>query len=544
MEAGEVAPPASTPRSPSPLLYDRRVIRVSPIRLAKALLAACLALPSFALAGPQPPTGGVGGALVAFGPESWPADKLGRRGASALFLAGAGQFAADEILPWTDLAGEEPVWVGPAPMASCPAGAAPLAASDLPARLDEVASDLLFGRLQPARESLAQIASALPCLDGFAAQADLFRLWFLRGALEYMEGRPSEARLELSRAAIVDSEAAFDETFPPALHDLLVRAKEEVLRRPRASAAVLLPGGEIRLDGRPATLADGRAEIRLAQGPHLVQARVGGTTMTRVVTLEGLSVQEGVTILGLADRAGLSSALADLLGEGGPGSQGGALAASFVHAWLAQRGLPWALLVDAGARPGLEPRVVQVQALAAGASPYLARPARGDRFTSRARLALSVGYRGQQPERGSGRRPGSYLAWSLGLWLPVSWVARTGFTVGMSHTSVQVEDPSAGEDASCCLLPEVGFRVRGEWPTGWGRPYLEGAFVVLWPFVDLTRTQSQAERRAVWGPEGWLGLLLTPGRHRRVGIDFAAGAGTATEIGGWIRFRAGAELRF
>ena len=514
-----------------------------PAQLATLVAALVLASPGVAASASSSSDPAPEGALVAYGPASVPSARLSKRGSTALFLAGAGQFRADRVQPWTELVSEEGSWFGPAPTLGCTDPSRALSPSALATGLDAVAADLLFGRLEQARASLAELVPALPCLDGFVDQASLYRLRFLDGALEYLDGRTAEARLELSRAALVDTEATFDESFPPALHDLLVRAKDEVIRRPEVGVVILLDGAEVRLNGRPMSLQAGRGSIALRPGTHLLQIRAGGRTESRVLSLEGVAVQPGATVLAVADPAGLEPALSALLGENGRSSTLGQLGGGLLHAWLADRGLPWLLLVDASPGTTTEPTVLQVTALAEGVSVYEGRPARGDRFTRRARISLYGGYRGQQPAEGSEDPARSYFEWSLGLWMPVSWVARVGVTVDLSHTPGSFTD-EAGETVNCCTLPELGFRLRGEWPTGWGRPYLELAFIVAWPFVDLTIERPAGENHAVWGPEGWVGVIFTPGRHRRVGINVGAGGGAATEIRGWVKFRVGAELRF
>ena len=511
--------------------------RLLPVALLLALLA-----PRPTAAAPSTPDAEPDGALLAWGPSTVPAARLSRRGSTALFLAGAGQFEADRVPLWSSLL-DDGGWFGPAPTAACSTGASPLTPADLTARLDEVSADLLFGRLEQSRASLEALVPLLPCLDAFVDRDALYRLRFLKGALEYLDGRPAQARLELSRAALVHTEATFDDSFPPALHDLLVRAKDEVIRRPEVQIVVLYEGADVRLNGHPVPLAGGRGVIALRPGTHLVQAQVGGRTESRVLSLEGVAVQPGTTVLALADAAGLEPALEALLEEGGLDSPSGALAGGLLHAWLASEGLPWLLLVDAGPGQGAEPTILQVDALTAGVSVYDGRPARGDRFTRRARLALSIGYRAQSAPQGSDDGARGYFHWNLGLWLPVSWIARVGITADLSHTRGGYTDAD-GDSVTCCTLPELAFRTRLEWPSGWFRPYGEAAFVVGWPYVDLTVEEPTGQNHAVWGLEGGVGLLFTPGRHRRVGINVGAAGGLATEIGGWLKVRAGAELRF
>jgi len=340
----------------------------------------------------------------------------------------------------------------------------------------------------------------------------------------------------------VDSQAAFDESFPPALHDLLVRAKDEVLRRSEVRVAVLYEGAEVRLNGAPVPLEEGRGWVPIRAGTHLLQLTAAGRTESRVLDLEGVALQPGATVLAVADAAGLEPALAALLEQDGIESAGGQIAGGVLRAWLADRGLPWLLLVDAGPGQGAEPMILQVDALTAGVSIYEGRPARGDHFTRRARLALYGGYRIQGAPQGSDDGPRSYFHWSLGLWMPVSWLVRTGFTVDLSHTRGGYTDAD-GDQVTCCTLPELAFRTRGEWPVGWFRPYGEIAFLVAWPYMDLGAEQPQLGH-PVWGLEAGVGGVFTPGRHRRVGINIGGAGGVATEIGGWIRIRAGAELRF
>ena len=100
--------------------------------------------------------------------------------------------------------------------------------------------------------------------------------------------------------------------------------------------------------------------------------------------------------------------------------------------------------------------------------------------------------------------------------------------------------------ATVVVLPQVGFRLRLEAPTGLVRPFGEVGFLVEWPFASQTIGGHPfgGILSPVWGLEGWGGVMVVPGRERRVGIQVGLGGGTSTQIGGFLRARLGAEIRF
>ncbi len=340
----------------------------------------------------------------------------------------------------------------------------------------------------------------------------------------------------LARAAIVDNAAPFDESFPPALHDLLVQAKDEVLRRSEALVVVGSPRA-VYVNGRAAGREiTGFAMVPLRDGSHhLVQFETASGAMdSRLVRLDGQPFRADDPVAAVLDP----DALRDQLSHALPG-QGPAFGALVLHAWMAEQRLPWVLLVDATgeAGPG-DPVVFQVHPLSPDMTVYEGRPTRGDAFTKRVRLAAYAGYRAQQGGTGPEDAARSYLQTQIGVWVPIHWVLRTGVTVQLAYT------PNNQGDQICCALPEIGFRLRGEWPTGRLRPFVEGAMLIGWPFShDPEAPETSGVNHPVWGWETGVGLLWTPGQARRIGINAAFLAGRESEILGWLKLQVGVEIR-
>lgn len=376
--------------------------------------------------------------------------------------------------------------------------------------------------------------------------ATLHSLWFLAGALEYLEGREAEARLFLVRAAQADSAARFDDSFPPALHDIAVQAKEEALQARVGRASFVLADGEVRVDGRPIALVEGGASAQVGPGVHLVQVRRGDVVQTRVLRTEGVPYAAEQDLLVVAGRDALHAALEALFEPPARRGPAGERGARFLQVWLAAQGLPWLLVVDASPGGG-ELRVVEARGLADEVIPYEGRPKRGDDFTRRVRLAAYAGLRAQQAGLGVNDPGRAYVQWSVGLWIPVHWWLRTGVALSFAHTNnpqpVDAAEPN-GETVACCTLPELSFRLRGEWPTGRLRPYLEGALLLGWPYsLDPEHPETTGMSHAVWGVETGVGVLLTPGQERRIGINLGVHLGAATEIRGWLKGIVGIEVR-
>jgi len=530
------------------LANERRQPRPGPglrrIALPRALIlvAFLLGTPS-AFAQPREQAQPVDGALVAWGELDQDDDKLRRRATARLAVAGAGQFTPDQVTPWTALAADDASWLSPLTLEACDGGAR--SAEGLAAELEQASLDLQFGRLDRARELLEGAEGGLACLDGLISAEGLHSLWFLRGALEYLEGREGEARLFLRRAAQVDRNARFDDSFPPALHDLAVRAKDEALAARKGRASFLVQEAVVRFDGRPVT-PTGAGSVEVGPGLHVVQVERAGELTTRLLRTEGVGGGGGEELLVVADRATAHGALQALFEPTERRPPVAEFGGRLLDAWLASAGKPWALMVDASPRRG-EPRVVETRSLSDEVIEYEGRPRRGDDFTRRVRLAGTFGWRGQQGGAGVNDAARNYLVWSVGVWVPVHWWVRLGIDLRFSHTNnpqpVDAADPD-GETNNCCTLPELSFRGRLEWPTGRLRPYAEGAVLIAWPYsFDPEHPTSTGLARAAWGTEAGAGLLITPGADRRIGVNFGGQVGLASEIRAWVRVFVGLEVR-
>ncbi len=423
-------------------------------------------------------------------------------------------------------------WIGPAPTESC-AGAAPPAnfAADVAAATE----DLQFGRNERAAQRLATLTAAVPCLSKPVTAAELYQLHFLAGALHHLEGRTDDARQALVRAAMVDRDQPFDESFSPAVRDLLVRAKEDVLTRPTAPL-IVLSSADIHVDGAPITTDQGRAVVPLRAGEHVVQLTRDGSTETRLVRLTGLPLRDDQPVLALIDPPTLSRALSTLQSVESPDREA---ARQALHAWLQATRLPWALVTLVGPGGGsAESRVLQVSGLDGSITPYQGRGTRGDAWTRRFRIGAYLGWRAQASVADA--PPRSYADVTLSGWASLAWLLRVGGSVSVAFSGTDQEG------ASVVVLPQVAFRLRLEAPTGLVRPFGEGGFLVEWPFASQTLGGHEVGGllSPVWGIEGWGGVMFVPGRERRVGIQIALGGGTSTQIGGFLRARLGAELRF
>jgi hypothetical protein len=489
----------------------------------------CALLPAVALADEAP---GPQGALIVH-PLTDMAEPAQRRAAmSTLTAAGAGRWEPHHLTLSDELLGDG--WIGPAPTEGCtdPTRTPANFAADVAAATE----DLQFGRNDRAGLKLAALTGSVSCLQSPVTSAELYQLWFLRGALHHLEGRVDEAKQALLHAAVADRDQPFDESFSPALRDLLVRAKEEVLTRP-AAPLIVLTQSEVRVDGTVVSTDQGRGTVLLRAGEHVVQTTVEGQTETRLVHLTGLPLREDTPVLVLADKPTLARALSAMPDEASPDREA---ARQVLHAWLQANRLPWTLvtLVGPGGGPA-EQRVLQISGLDGAVTAYSGRGTRGDAWTRRFRIGAYLGWRAQAAVA-EGALPRSYADVTVSGWASLAWILRVGGSVSVAFSGSDVEGTTV------VVLPQVAFRLRLESPTGLVRPFGEVGFLVEWPFAPQTIGGHEfgGLLSPVWGLEGWGGVMLVPGRERRVGIQLGLGGGTSTQIGGFLRVRLGAEVRF
>ncbi len=471
-------------------------------------------------------------ALFAHSASDLPDDALSKKGSLLLRSAGAGRFEPSDVSPSSALLADGS-WLGPAPLEACTGAPTPLA--QFHPAVEAVAEDLQFGRMERAAATVADLAAKLPCVDGPIKTADLYQLWFLTGALHHLQGREHDARLALTRAALVDREQAFDESFSPAVRDLLVRAKEDVLSRPVGALLVVANDTQVRVDGHLIKVIDGLGEFPLIAGDHLVQRTANNTTESRVVRLSGQPLQPAQAVLVVAE-ATATKAILDHLSA--PDSTQGLAARRLVQAWLLKHAQPRALFAFVGKVRDTS-RVWQVEAIGGSALPYRSRGGLGDVFTRRTRLAAYLGYRAQA--RGNEPAQG-YADVNLAVWASVAWLLRVGIAGNLSLAPTEREDGTMGT----LVLPEISGRARLESPTFLVRPYGEIAGVISWPYApgEVGGVPVGGYNDPQFGLEAFGGVLFVPGADKRVGINVGVGGGAATNIGGYLRIRAGAELRF
>lgn len=468
--------------------------------------------------------------LLVHGEAATPADL--RRAQRLLTLQGAGRFEIDELTPWTEFVPTDGLG-GAAPRVGCAPGSTLRAAASLEAELDTARSAIEFGRNEVAIDALTAVAAALPCAGEPLTDELLARLWFLTGAVGFLEGRADLSRAGFSRTILADTSVAFDDLFPATVHDALLSAKEEVLERPRARV-VTWTGAEVRLDGRLVPVEDGVGRVQARVGPRLVQVTEGGRTRSVLVDLSAVPVVDGVATLVVVDAAGLDRALRVLSRDEDPWL---AEARAAVLALLAERGEPYGTLVASRAdRPRDERPLTALDVVTASTGPYRARTSRADAFGRRARISLAPFYRALD-------RPGESALHYGGLeavgWVPVHWLVRAGFGV---RWAVTPRRPPEGK-ALCCSTLEISPRVRLERGAGSVRPFGELGFLLFWP-AARTEAAPPGPLDVAAGFDLGGGLLLTPGEARRVGLGIAGFGGAIAGLGPMASLRLSVELRF
>jgi hypothetical protein len=459
---------------------------------------------------------------------------LRAKAALALLAEGAGQVDKGSIRTLADLVPQQRAWLGTAPLRTCDAQAGKLALSDFSSGSEAIFDHILFGELAEARAKSASLLQRLPCLAERVGQASLYRFWFLRGALEFTEGRLAKAEFELSRAVLVDPSAAFDPSFSTELQLLIGKVRREVLKRSSAQVAIGLGSSGVRVDGSPLALEGGSAILSLPLGTHLIQVEADGRVQGVLIELSGLSVRADVPVLAIVDKPALAVGLRALI-QGETIAGQAAVGRAAVLCWLAQEQASWALLVQH--RKGKMAAVLQADLLSATVRSFRKGPTRGDIYTLRARLGFRGGYRllrvgGPDVVVDEYRHYGTV---SVMIWSRLSWLLRIGGELGFGHTP---NPEAAVGDEKCCFLPQGAVRLRLEQPTGTFRPFGEIGLLLLAPYGH------DDAYIAVPGFEILGGVVVTPEPTRRIGIEIGAGFGIAPQLGNWVSLRAGPEVRF
>lgn len=453
------------------------------------------------------------------------------RGVRLLAVQGAGRFERDALTPWTDLLGDGAL--GPAPRSSCPAGEALRAAASLTAEVEGSLQSIQYGRNDLAIQALSGVADALPCAGEPLDDALLARLWFLLGAVHFLDERQGDARSAFERAALVDQQVPFDELFPPSVHDALLAAKDEVLQRSKARITVF-SDAEVRIDGRLVPMTDGAGQLDALLGPRLVQVTADGRTRSFEVDLSAVPARDGVASLALFDQPGLDRALRALAT---PDAKALPIASAAVLGVLAERGDTYALVVSSRRdRTRDERPLTALDVVTATAGPFKARNSQADVFGRRARIAMGPMYRVLGRPNESALHYGGVEA--IG-WIPVHWLIRAGFGARWTVTP----RPAPDGKSACCSTFEVTPRVRFERGTGTIRPFGELGFLLFWP-APRTEGAAPGLLDVTAGFDLGGGVMVVPGEDRRLGIALSGFAGGIGGIGPMGQARLSVELRF
>jgi hypothetical protein len=471
---------------------------------------------------------------LAFSDTDLSARSLRSKATLALIGEGAGRVEPTAIQTIEELIPQQRAWLGNAPRTMCDSGQSGLTREAVTFGLKTLSDQILFGEFDQARVTADRLMGRLPCLVDPIDQAVLYRFWFLRGALEFTDGRLAKAEFELARAVLVDANGAFDATFPEAFETLLAKVRRDVLRRTSAQVAIALTGAKVWVDGSPLALEADRRILSLPLGTHLIQVERNNKVEGALIELSGLSVRANVPVLAILDKPSLAMGLGALAGdEAAVGWRAQGRAA--ILCWLAEKQASWALLVQH--RKGKMAAVLQADLLSATVRSFRKGPTRGDIYTLRARLGFRGGYRllrvgGPDVVVDEYRHYGTV---SVMIWSRLSWLLRIGGELGFGHTP---NPEAAVGDEKCCFLPQGAVRLRLEQPTGTFRPFGEIGLLLLAPYG-----QDDAYI-AVPGFEILGGVVVTPEPTRRIGIEIGAGFGIAPQLGNWVSLRAGPEVRF
>ncbi len=458
-------------------------------------------------------------------------DKAALKASRILLTNGAGRYELDTFEPWTTLLDDDG-WLGPAPREACPEGATSRATASLAAELESVFGLVKFGRNEAALTALSGIAASLPCAGEPLDDAFLANLYFLAGATHFQEGRNAESRAAFERAALVDFQVAFNDLFQPVVHDALLEAKEGVLLRPRARVVVL---GElsVRIDGREVPMKDGVGVVDVRIGPRLIQVTKDGRTRSRRVQLDAVPLREGVAALAIVDEPGLDTGLRAIEAD----SDSAPVAASALLGALAERGVPWGVLIATrGDRTRKERALTRLDVVSAKVGVYAVKTTQADVFGRRSRITLGGTYRGQGRIKESALHYGGIEA---ALWVPIHWLLRAGLSAQWAITPA----PAPEGKTLWCSTFEVSPRIRAEVSRGTFRPMAEAGFILFWPAGNL-EGEPVTIRNVTAGFDVGGGLIVTPERTRRIGISATGLFGALAGIGPHVRIRVAAEVRF
>lgn len=458
-------------------------------------------------------------------------DKADRKASRILLTNGAARYEADAFTPWTDLLRDDG-WMGPAPREGCPAGATSRATASLQAELASVGDLVTFGRNDAALRALSSIAAALPCAGEPVDDAFLAQLWFLTGAVHFQEGANAASKAAFDRAALIDFQVPFDDLFQPIVHDALLASKEAVLQRERARI-VVLGNLDVRVDGRAVPIQNGVGFVDVRIGPRLVQVTRDGITRTRRVQLDAIPLRDGIAALAVADDAGLDAALRAIEGD----ADADAVAASAVLGALAERGVPWGVLVATRSdRERTDRALTRLDVVAAQAGVYTAKTSQADVFGRRARIAGGLIYRGQARTKESSLH---YVGVDVAAWVPIHWLLRVGLSAQWAITPREAPEGKS----VCCSTVELSPRLRAEMSRGLVRPFGEVGFLLFWPAGNL-EGEPITIRHVAPGFDVGGGLVVTPEPSRRVGLSATGLFGALAGIGPHVRIRIAAEVRF
>ena len=466
--------------------------------------------------------------LVLHGDGDSASDAERRRGIRLLATQGAGRFGSEALLPWTDLLGDG--LAGPAPRTPCESGETLRATASLSAELDNAVLAVQYGQNDTAISTLDGVADSLPCAGEPLNDAFLARLWFLLGAVHFLEGRRPESRAAFERAALVDFSVAFDELFPATVHDALLAAKNGVLERDEARVVVLIDG-QVHIDGRAVPVKGGVGWVDARVGTRLVQVTTGGRTSSFLVDFSAVPAREGVASLVVMDRAGLDGALRRLEGDGDPTPTAALLGI------LAERGDPYAVLVASRRdRTRDERALTALDVVTTQAGPYRPRTSQADVFGRRARVAVAPIFRVLSRPK---EDPLNYGGVEVVGWVPVHWLVRAGFAARWAFTP----RPAPEGANACCSTFEISPRIRLERGDGTFRPFGELGFLVFWP-ASTTEGVAPSALDVAAGFDIGGGLMVTPGEARRLGIALAGFGGAVAGLGPMAEVRVSVELRF
>lgn len=500
------------------------VTRAHRLRGALLVLLLTIALPAAAQDAPAE-------LFILHGDDASDTSSERARGVRLLAVQGAGRFERDALTPWTALLGDGAL--GPAPRTGCPAGEALRAAASLTAEVEGSLKSIQFGRNDLAIAALGDVADALPCAGEPLDDALLARLWFLLGAVHFLDERQGDARAAFERAALVDQQVPFDQLFPPSVHDALLAAKDEVLQRSKARITVV-SDAEVRVDGRLVPMQDGAGQIDALLGPRLVQVTSEGRTRSFEVDLSAVPARDGVASLALFDAPGLDRALRALATPDSPTLP---IASAAVLGVLAERGDTYALLVSSRSdRTRHERPLTALDVVTATAGPFKARNSQADVFGRRARVAVAPMYRALSRPNASALHYGGVEA--VG-WIPIHWLIRAGFGARWTVTP----RPAPEGKTACCSTFEVTPRVRFERGTGTVRPFGELGFLLFWP-ASQVEGGSPGLLDVAAGFDIGGGVVIVPGEDRRLGIGLSGFAGGIGGIGPMGQGRVSIELRF